>query len=249
MQKRVQFFLASFRNGAHAVSSERGQTSHWRSGRSNCVWIVSFLGADRRGARLCVWEGSIVVLLFGIIGLMFSLEKSNDGQLGLGDCGASVSNPRVVSDLLGNKIVRVAGGRKHSLFLDSQNRVWSAGASGVVTSNVPALVATNGVAVSDVFCGPFGSFLHVGGTYRESAGVFFLDEEKISRVEKMTEVANASVRHELNVLAETAFSFPGAVNGSFLDPSAYFATGNEETPGIETERALRFIDKLVSLGV
>ncbi len=183
---------------------------------------------------------------------MFVWGKASDGQLGLGDVGANVSNPRVVSELLGTKIVRLAGGRRHSLFLSDQGRVWCAGVPGasLVSSSLPTLM--DGVkGVTNVFCGPFASFLRFGGgqPVGGAAGVFFLDEEKIARVERLQEnEVNSSVRQELLTLAETAFSFPGSVNGSFLDPGAFFATGGEETPGILCDRALKFMDKLVALG-
>lgn len=197
--------------------------------------------------------GSFHNLLVTEEGRVWAWGKAADGQLGHGEISATVvSQPRVISELLGTRIVHVAAGRRHSLFIDDQRRMYSSGIAGVASSNRPIVVdAMQGAQA--VFCGSFSSFAIFGQPLptTKTGGVFFLDEEKLQFVESMSveEAAkNAGVRAELSTLAETAFSFAGSVNGSFLDPETFFATNGEGTPGINLERAHRFMLKLDALG-
>ena len=187
-------------------------------------------------------------------GRVFSWGKAADGQLGhAGLSSASLSQPRIVSELLGTRIVCVAGGRRHSVFLDDQNRVFVSGNTAGVANAVPAVVETLAGA-SRVFAGPFSTFLsyspgHIVSPRKRQNGVFFLDDDKLRFVESLdASNVNVNTRAELSTLAETGFSFPGSVNGSFLDSQSFFATNDTDTPGIDAERAYRFMEKLQALG-
>ena len=101
-----------------------------------------------------------------------------------------------------------------------------------------------------VFCGNVASFA-LFGEKAEAVGtkVQFLDDKAMQWVEEMddTEAVKANVVSELMSLVDQ-MSFPSFVNGSFLDQSNYFSTNEEDTHGVNLERARLFLGKLERVG-
>src|SRR5690606_13181912 len=93
----------------------------------------------RAGARVTrIAGGSFRSLCVTSEGRAFSFGKGSDGQLGHGDTNNSAAC-RVISELLGTRIVQCSGGRKDSFLIDDTGRVHGFGSSSLVNSSIPVV--------------------------------------------------------------------------------------------------------------
>ena len=233
-----------------------GAIGNANSGESFRPQIISGLSGARIVKINC---GRFHSLALTEEGRVFAFGKARDGQLGLGD--KNLENqfvPKIITELLGTKIVDISGGRKESFLLASDGRVWACGSSELVQSSSPIIIEEL-FGATKIICGSVANFALFGpkntvSTLSNQEGVYFLHEEDISRIESFpeNELVSLNEQNRLVELVELTFSFAGAVNGSFLDPESSFATNNdspnESLPGIDFRRAFEFMSKLEKIG-
>lgn len=129
----------------------------------NTIWKPVRLAAlkDKRVVSVSSGPGSVHMFVVTDEGEVFGWGRNEKGQLGLGDT-KDRKCPALVAELTGHKVVKVATGKNHSLFLTDEGRVLacgdnkngqSAGGSGVSVNTKPMAVVYDGPPAVKVACG------------------------------------------------------------------------------------------------
>jgi len=149
-------------SGATDWESVRGKNSNL-SKSSNTIWRPVRLQAlvDVKIATISSFPASAHILVVSDIGLVYGWGRNDKGQLGLGDTNDRMC-PTLIKELTGHKIVSVATGRYHSLFLSDKGKVLACGdnrfgqtVGGVkITQNLtPQLITYQGPDIDKISCG------------------------------------------------------------------------------------------------
>lgn len=88
-------------------------------------FIFCFSATSYRELVACGWEHTYIL---DVNGTIFSCGRNNEGQLGVGGCGAR--NKFVIVLKQSQKFVAVAAGVEHGLALDENGNLWTLGSGG-----------------------------------------------------------------------------------------------------------------------
>lgn len=191
--------------------------------RPNTVALDTHITAIAAGAYhsvVCTAEGRVVC--FG---------QNTHGQLGLGsDAPTSVMVPRVVTELLGTRVLHVSAGRRYSWFMADSGRVLVAGGGRKGPPTVMEELQGRYVVAGDL-----ASFatLHAPPP---RAGIVFFDEQLASG-----DISSARVVQAVVDNIEASISIPAGLNGSFLDDNPL---SSPEHSGVDLARAIRVLSAL-----
>lgn len=130
---------------------------------SNTIWKPKRLAALKDVNVVSVSSGSSSVHMFAVgeDGSVYGWGRNEKGQLGLGDT-KDRKCPSLVKDMSGYKVVKVATGKNHSLFLTDEGKVLAAGDNkcgqtvggpGVSMNKTPKLIPHEGPPICRIACG------------------------------------------------------------------------------------------------